>query len=170
MRKFARSQNIALMSLFAAMYTVVTVFAPIPQYQAIQFRFGEALNFLPFFFGPIGVIGLSLGCLVANIFSPYGLLDMALGTLSTVLASLAVMAIGMTTKLVHFKRNIFIATVVASLIISVIIAFLLTIYAVPFEFGFFTVLLGELTMTVVVGYPLALGMRRIWPAMFSVEE
>lgn len=170
MRKFAKTQGIALISLIAAMYAVVTIFAPVPQYQAIQFRFGEVLNFLPFFFGPIGMVGLSIGCLVANAFSPYGLLDMAIGTLSTVFSGLAVMGVGMVTRTIHFKRNLFFALLVACLIISAMVGALLAIYAVPFELGFATVLLGEITMTIVVGYPLALGMKRVWPAVFATED
>lgn len=56
-------------------------------YGPIQFRFAEALTVLPFLF-PETAWGLGIGCFVGNLLSPYGLLDMAVGTAATLLAAL----------------------------------------------------------------------------------
>ena len=56
-------------------------------YGPIQCRFSEALCVLPFLL-PSSVWGLAAGCLLVNILSPYGPLDMAVGTLATLLAAL----------------------------------------------------------------------------------
>lgn len=53
----------------------------------IQLRFSEALCLLPLLL-PESVWGLTLGCLLTNILSPYGPLDLIVGTAATLLAAL----------------------------------------------------------------------------------
>ncbi|MBQ0038549.1 MAG: QueT transporter family protein [Clostridiales bacterium] len=53
----------------------------------IQCRFSDALCVLPFLF-PETAWGLFVGCLVSNILSPYGLLDLIVGSLTTLVAAL----------------------------------------------------------------------------------
>ena len=55
-------------------------------YGPVQFRFSEALTVLPFLF-PAAAPGLALGCLLTNILSPYGPIDMIVGTLATAIAA-----------------------------------------------------------------------------------
>lgn len=52
----------------------------------IQFRLSEALCLLPLIC-PSAVYGLTVGCLIANLMSPYGLPDLVFGTLATFLAA-----------------------------------------------------------------------------------
>lgn len=80
------SRKIAAAGLIAALYAVLTVFLPIPQYSGIQFRVAEAMTVLPFLF-PEAIWGLTVGCFLANLFSPF-LLDCVIGTLATFLAAL----------------------------------------------------------------------------------
>lgn len=47
----------------------------------------EALCLLPFLF-PETAWGLGVGCLIANLFSPYGVLDIVVGSLATLIAAL----------------------------------------------------------------------------------
>ena len=53
----------------------------------IQCRFSEALCVLPYLF-PETAWGLFVGCLISNLISPYGLLDLVAGALTTLLAAL----------------------------------------------------------------------------------
>ena len=55
-------------------------------YGPVQLRFSEALCVLPFFL-PETAWGLGVGCLITNLLSPYGLLDLVVGTLATLLAA-----------------------------------------------------------------------------------
>jgi uncharacterized membrane protein len=75
--------------MVAALYTVMSYFSSIfgLTFGAIQFRFAEALTVLPFLF-PATVPGLFVGCLVTNLLSPYGLLDIVVGSAATLLAAL----------------------------------------------------------------------------------
>lgn len=66
------STQIAKMALTAAIYTVTTVVLGPLSYSWIQVRISEALTPLPFFMGFPAVSGLTLGCVLANLFSPVG--------------------------------------------------------------------------------------------------
>lgn len=170
MKDFNRTELIAMSSLLAASYAIVTIFAPIPQYQAVQLRFADCLEVVAFFLGWAAVIGLSLGCLVANLFSPYGLLDMMIGTFSTFLCTLIVMRIGKKSHEGNFRRNLLLAMVVSSGVMGVIIGYLLWIYGVPFWFGVTTVTVGELVAKVLIGYPIGLALPKLMPQAFYVKR
>ena len=71
--------------LYAALSLLGSVFGI--SYGPIQCRFAEALCVLPYLF-PETAWGLGVGCLIANILSPYGLLDIVVGSLTTLGAAL----------------------------------------------------------------------------------
>lgn len=75
-------------AVIGALYAVLTLGASIfgITYGPVQCRVSEALCVLPFFF-PEAKWGLFVGCLVANLISPYGLPDTILGSLATLLAA-----------------------------------------------------------------------------------
>lgn len=56
-------------------------------YGPVQFRFSEALTLLPFLL-PETAWGLFIGCALTNILSPYGPLDLIVGSAATLLAAL----------------------------------------------------------------------------------
>ena len=74
--------------MVAAIYFVLCYFGNIFQltFGPVQVRLGEALTVLPFLF-PAAAPGLALGCLLTNILSPYGPIDMVVGTLATAIAA-----------------------------------------------------------------------------------
>ena len=76
-------------ALIAAIYVVLTYLAGLMNlaYGPVQFRFSEALTVLPFLL-PEAVPGLFIGCVVSNLLSPYGALDLVVGSLATLLAAL----------------------------------------------------------------------------------
>ena len=83
------TRQIATAGVIAALYAVLSYFASVfgITYGPIQCRFSEALCVLPFL-TPAAVPGVFLGCLVANLLSPYGALDIVFGSLATLLAAL----------------------------------------------------------------------------------
>jgi len=78
---------LARAAVIAALYAVLTVLTSSFSYGQIQFRIAECLCILAFFYDE-AVAGLTVGCLIANIFSPVGPLDIILGTLATLVSSL----------------------------------------------------------------------------------
>ena len=85
MSKFS-VRDLTLAAMLAAVYAVLTMALPIPQYGGVQIRFAEALTVLPFLF-PAATPGLFVGCIIANLFSPF-VLDVVFGSMATLLACL----------------------------------------------------------------------------------
>ena len=83
MRKFTTRER-SLAAILAALYAVLTLTMPVPQFHGVQLRVGEALTVLPFLF-PAATPGLFVGCIIANLFSPFPL-DVVCGSLATLLA------------------------------------------------------------------------------------
>lgn len=88
MRKFT-VRDLTFAAAVAALYAVLGYFGDIfgLTFGAVQFRFAEALTVLPFLF-PGTWPGVFVGCLVANLLSPYGPLDVVLGSAGTLVAAL----------------------------------------------------------------------------------
>lgn len=55
-------------------------------YGPIQFRFSEALTVLSVF-TPAAIPGLTIGCILGNLSSPFGIWDIAFGSLATLFAA-----------------------------------------------------------------------------------
>lgn len=78
------TQAAIIAALYAAMTYAASVFGV--AYGNIQFRFSEALTVLAAF-TPAAVPGLTVGCFIGNLGSPFGIMDIVLGTLATFLAA-----------------------------------------------------------------------------------
>lgn len=87
MRRFS-ARDLTVAALTAALYAVMGYFGNIfgLTFGPIQIRFAEALTVLPFLF-PAAAPGLAVGCLITNLLSPYGPIDVVLGTLATAIAA-----------------------------------------------------------------------------------
>ena len=84
------TRELTLAALTAAAYAALTLLFPGPSYGYAQLRIAEALTVLPFLF-PAAAPGLLVGCLAANLLSPYGLVDIVCGTAATGLAAVLTM-------------------------------------------------------------------------------
>ena len=82
------TRRLAVSGMIGAAYAVMAIFGSVfgLTFGPIQFRFSEALCVTPFLF-PEAVGGLFVGCLIANLFSPYGLLDIIIGSLATLITA-----------------------------------------------------------------------------------
>ena len=79
--------------MVAAIYAVVTMLLSFSSYGVIQFRVAEALTILPYF-SPVYIPGLFIGCIMSNIISPSGILDMVFGSIATLIAAFMTYLIG----------------------------------------------------------------------------
>ncbi len=77
-------------AMIAAVYAAATYASAVLgiAYGPIQFRFSEALTVLAVF-SPAAVPGLTIGCLLGNLSSPFGMWDIVFGSLATLLAALS---------------------------------------------------------------------------------
>lgn len=91
------TRKLVTAAVIGALYAALTMLlAPISygaSFIPIEFRVSEILCILPFFF-PTSVAGLFVGCLIANLLSPLGPLDVVFGSLATLLAGICTAAIG----------------------------------------------------------------------------
>lgn len=82
------ARTIALIGMIAAVYAVVTIALAPLSYGPVQVRVSEALTLLPFFLGPWSAVGLWIGCMLANAYGGFGLLDIVFGCGITLAAGL----------------------------------------------------------------------------------
>ncbi len=83
-------KRIVRLSVVTSIYVVLTIVFNFLSYGDIQFRIAEILILLCFFRKDYA-ISLILGCLISNIFSPMGIMDMIFGTVATTLSVVCVM-------------------------------------------------------------------------------
>ena len=81
-------QDLTAAAVVAALYTALSLLSNSfgIAFGPVQCRFSEALTLLPMLL-PSSVYGLTVGCLLTNILSPYGLPDLVVGTFATFLAA-----------------------------------------------------------------------------------
>lgn len=96
------AKKIARAGIIASLYALTSILLPFLSYGQIQVRISEALTLLPLFYGE-AVVGLTIGCLIANVFGN-GIIDMIFGTLATLVASVITYLIG---KKVRSKKGKF---------------------------------------------------------------
>lgn len=78
---------IAQAAVIAALYAGLSYAGWGVGFGSWQFRFSEALTLLPVL-TPAAIPGLTVGCLLFNLSSPFGLIDIIFGSLATCLAAL----------------------------------------------------------------------------------
>ena len=129
-------QNIKLITLnamIACIYAVATILIAPIAYSEVQMRLSEIMVFLAFY-NKKYIPGLIIGCFIANMPSPLGILDMGFGTLSTVIVCIVM----------YFLHNRYIAGVMGGVITGIIIGFELHLaYQIPFLINAFYVFIGE---------------------------
>ncbi len=81
-------------AMIAAIYAAATYLSAVfgIAYNAIQFRLSEALTVLSLF-TPAAIPGLTIGCIIGNLTSPFGVWDIIFGSLATFLAAITARAL-----------------------------------------------------------------------------
>jgi len=77
---------LAKSSFLAAVYVVLTIILGDFSYGPVQFRIAEALVLLPLV-EPAAIMGVTVGCIIANIFGGYGPIDIFGGSAVTLIAA-----------------------------------------------------------------------------------
>lgn len=131
-------------SVVAALYVVLTVALAPFGYGPIQFRLSEVLAILPFFNAEY-VIGVSVGCFIANMYSTVGAVDMVVGTFHTFICGF----------IMSKMKNFYLACLVP--VIGMVIIALEIYFMMPNPTGFFLILselmLSEFAVLYIIGIP-----------------
>lgn len=80
-----KSHRLTVYALVCGLYIALTTLVAELSFGPLQFRPSELLNLLAFYH-PGFVWPISLGCALSNLASPFGLVDVAVGTLHTFLS------------------------------------------------------------------------------------
>lgn len=142
--------NMIKLSLVAGSYFVLTILIAPLSYGEIQIRFAEVLLILCVFDKRYG-IALIIGCALANIISPFGVIDVVFGTMQT---AVAVVLIG-------YLRPVWLSLIMATfsmVIIGVEIAYMTDInmwWLLSLQ-----VMAGEAIVLFIIAYPLSFVLRK----------
>lgn len=162
------TRRLVKVALVAAIYAVLTVaLAPI-SYGNVQFRVSELMVLLAFF-DPFYIGGLTLGCFVANLLGPNGIMDVIFGTLATFIS---VTAISLTTRsLKGSKLGLCIASIWPTIFNGLIIGWMLNyLFQLPLALTMLEVGLGEFVIVSIVGVPLFIFIMEKYPHLLSIHK
>lgn len=155
---------VVLAAIIAAIYAGLTYISAIVgiAYGSIQFRFSEALTVLPVF-TPAAIPGLTIGCLISNLTSPYGIVDILCGTFATFSAT----TLSYLTRKIKFKDLPLLSALFPVITNAVIVGLEITLL-MPEGFKFTAFLLsacqialGETVVSFGLGLPLYKTLRKI---------
>lgn len=147
------SREISLAISLAAIYAFSTVILGSFGYSWIQVRISEALTPLPYLFGLPAVLGLTLGVVIANFFSPVGLPDIIFGPLLTLIAAV------LSWKFNFGRRSV---ACVYPIVVNAfgVSAYIAGFYGVPYAMSVLSIGVGEFIAVVLLGYPLLKAVER----------
>ncbi|NLZ35783.1 Queuosine precursor ECF transporter S component QueT [Clostridium sp. N3C] len=86
-------KQLCISAMIAAIYASLTIMFSFMSYSNVQYRLAEALTILPIY-SPIYIIGLFIGCILSNLQSTLGPIDIVLGSLTTLVAATITYFIG----------------------------------------------------------------------------
>ncbi|MFQ8706663.1 MAG: QueT transporter family protein [Thomasclavelia sp.] len=139
MNKNISVKLIAINAMIASIYAVLTLAISPIAYSEIQFRLSEIMVFLAFY-NKKYIPGLTIGCIIANLFSPMGLLDVIFGTTSTIIVCI----------FMYIIKNRYLAATVGALTTGIIIGGeLWYAYQIPYLINALYVAIGELIVLII---------------------
>ncbi len=143
-------------AIIAALYAVLTILLQPISFGLVQFRVSEALVVLPFF-TPAAVPGLFIGCLIANLIGGFGIYDIVLGSIATLIAAYVTYKI---------KKPILVPlpAVIAN---GLIVGLVLYLVGFPYLESVLWVGLGELVCAYVLGLPLLFVLKKYQHKIFN---
>ncbi len=144
-------------AVIAALYAGLTYAAGMMNlaYGSIQFRFSEALTILACI-SPAAIPGLTVGCFLGNMTSPYGLVDIVCGTFATFLASV----LSYQTRNIRFKDLPLVSAIFPVLTNAIIVGIEITLFMPEgfklqaFLINAMQIAIGQLVMCYGLGLPL----------------
>ena len=152
MKKLFTPRNLCLSALIAAVYAALTLALPVLSYGEYQCRIAEALTLLPVLL-PQAIPGLFVGCLVANLLSPVGILDIVFGSLATLIAAVGAYAL---------RKNRPLAALCPVAANGVIVgAMLSAVYSLPLALTMLQVAAGEAVAVYALGFALLAALKKV---------
>ncbi len=157
-------QGAVIAALYAVMTLAQALIFPESVYMTVQFRVSEVLTVLAFF-TPAAIPGLTIGCVISNLLSGVGPIDMIVGSLASLFAALTMYAL----RNISIKNIPVIGLLMPAVFNGVLVgAELAVVLPMPdnttglmfFLFNAGCVALGEIAVLIVLGIPLTLIIKK----------
>ncbi|OGD17472.1 hypothetical protein A2V47_03210 [Candidatus Atribacteria bacterium RBG_19FT_COMBO_35_14] len=131
-------------AMIAAIYVVLNIIFASISYGPVQVRIAEALTVLPFI-DPSAIIGLFVGCILANILGPVGMVDIIGGSFCTLVAAY------LTSKMKNPKLAPLPPVLINAFGVSI---YLHLLFDLPYWITVLYIGIGEVIACYILGYPL----------------
>lgn len=135
-----QTKSLTRLALITALYVVLSLVVAPFSFGPVQVRLGEILNLLVVFDKRI-IYALALGCAIVNMFSPLGIVDVVVGTLSTIVS--LTLTYWLTKRVASIPKKLGIATVVVTLMMWPVALELFALSHMPFWATYVSVMIGE---------------------------
>jgi len=136
-------------ALIAAAYAAITIVFSFLSYGQVQFRISEILVLFAFI-EPKYTTGLVLGCILANLPSPLGIIDVVAGSFATFIALLLI--IGVRKSFGYNKKSLLIASLGPVISNAIIVGWELNyLFQTPFWMNALYVGIGEFVVVTLAG-------------------
>ncbi|MDR0286382.1 MAG: QueT transporter family protein [Clostridiales bacterium] len=162
-------------AMIGAIYASLTMLGAFAAYGPFQFRFSEVLTILPVF-TTAAIPGLFIGCIIGNLGSPFGLIDIIMGSAATLISACLSFSLR---KVKFFKLPLFsmlMPVIINSLLVGIVIV--IGVENGPPDFSAFTialyltaslqVALGEAVMCIGLGIPFYLLLKKAKPTLWQI--
>lgn len=156
--KNKRLLSLTKASIVAALYVAVTLLLSPISYGSLQFRLSEIFNNLVVF-NKRYIWALTLGCAIANCFSPLGIIDVIFGSLGTLL--MTSLSYWLSKRVKSTTGKLSIAVVVCTLMTWSVALELKIVNHLPFWPTYLTVAIGEFVSMVIGAIIIGIISKRI---------
>lgn len=156
-------KHIAHAAVIAALYAAICFFLKPLSFGAIQLRVSEVLCVLPIFM-PEAIPGLFIGCIIANLLGGALIIDVILGSLTTLAAAILTRYISKRTK--NLYLSLFPPVILNALIVGSYVPFVYSdvtvVNPVPVAlFSMLTVGIGQAVVIYLLGIPFSRALKRL---------
>lgn len=170
-----KSLKVTLAAIIAAAYAILVIALPFVSFLAYQVRIADCLIPLSMILGYPAIIGITMGCFIANYFAPWPnpsliMIDMIGGSLANFIAGCISYYVY---KKIKNKVNSIIALQIGCIIESLVITFIVGTYlkylletvniSLPIYVCWIGVLVGSLIAINILGYTISLTLRKVLP-------
>ena len=150
-------RRISIIVVFAALYAVGVIFLAPISYSFFQVRIADALLPLSMIFGLPSAIGLSLGCVISNVYGGLGLIDIVGGTVANFVACTLAWYVA---RRGGFNRRL-VGSIIQTIIITGIVGgYLWILFEIPAEFSLAGVFVGSVIAINILGFAIQEIIRR----------
>lgn len=140
--------DVTRMALVTGLYVTVTLVLSVFSFGVIQIRLSEMFNYLSLY-NKRYIVAVTAGVALANIASPFGLIDVVVGSVSTLIVLLINYKIA--SRIKNMKIKMAVTACVFAFSMFTVAGQLTILYQLPFFLNWWVIVLGELASMIVGG-------------------